>query len=131
MLVELRELGIEINIDDFGTGYSNLSYLTQLPISTLKIDRSFISPLEDGSNNAQVVQTIIVLAQNLGIRVIAEGVENEAQLEHLRNLNCESAQGFFFAKPMLFEDTQIFIKGKELTITQENFENLPIVLTIQ
>lgn len=131
MLNELRELGIEINIDDFGTGYSNLSYLTQLPISTLKIDRSFISPLEEGGNNAQVVQTIIVLAQNLGIRVIAEGVENEAQLAHLKNLNCEGAQGFLFAKPMTFKDVKAFIKGEEPAPIQENYGNLPIVSTIQ
>lgn len=131
MLNELRQLGIEINIDDFGTGYSNLSYLTQLPISTLKIDRSFISPLEDGGNNAQVVQTIIVLAQNLGIRVVAEGVENEAQLEHLKSLNCEGAQGFYFAKPMSFEDVKTFLKIEELAPVQENYGNLPIVSTIQ
>ncbi len=131
MLNELRELGIEINIDDFGTGYSNLSYLTQLPISTLKIDRSFISPLEDGGNCMQVVQTIIALAQNLGIRVVAEGVENEKQLEHLRSLSCEGAQGYLFAKPMSFKDVKNFVKDKELTLVEENFGNLPIVSTIQ
>ena len=131
MLGELRELGIEINIDDFGTGYSNLSYLTQLPISTLKIDRSFISPLEGGTDNAQVVQTIIVLAQNLGIRVIAEGVESEAQLEHLKELNCEGAQGFFLAKPMSFEDVRSFLKVGDASLIQENYGNLPVVSTIQ
>ena len=131
MLNELRDLGIEINIDDFGTGYSNLSYLTQLPISTLKIDRSFINPIEDGGNSAQVVQTIIVLAQNLGIRVVAEGVENEAQLEYLKTLNCEGAQGFLFAKPMSFTDVKTFLKVGNSTILQENFENVPVVSTIQ
>ena len=131
MLNKLRELGIEINIDDFGTGYSNLSYLTQLPISTLKIDRSFISPLEDGAGSAQVVQTIIALAQNLGIRVVAEGVENEAQLEHLRTLSCEGAQGYFFAKPMSFSDIKTFLKIGDTSLLQESYENLPILSTIQ
>lgn len=131
MLNELRELGIEINIDDFGTGYSNLSYLTQLPISTLKIDRSLISPLEDGGNNKEVVRTIIAPVQTLGIRVVAECVENEAQLEHLKNLNCEGAQGFLFAKRMSIKDIKTFFKIGDTSLLQENYENLPIVSTIQ
>lgn len=132
MLNQLRDIGVEINIDDFGTGYSNLSYLMQLPISTLKIDRSFINPLEFQGRNLEIVQTIMTLACSLGIKVIAEGVETEAQLEQLRILNCQEAQGFFFAKPMSFADTQNFLDTEAQTNIRENkFEDVPLVSTIQ
>jgi diguanylate cyclase (GGDEF)-like protein/PAS domain S-box-containing protein len=132
MLNQLREIGVEINIDDFGTGYSNLSYLMQLPISTLKIDRSFINPLEFACRNLEIVQTILTLACNLGMTVIAEGVETEAQLEQLKNLNCSSAQGFYFAKPMCFEDIEKFLNEKAtLPVADNNFEDVSIVSTIQ
>lgn len=132
MLNQLREIGVEINIDDFGTGYSNLSYLMQLPISTLKIDRSFINPLEFAGRNLEIVQTILTLACSLGMTVIAEGVETEAQLEQLKNLNCASAQGFYFAKPMSFEDVKNFIAEKNLAgVPENNFEDISVVSTIQ
>ncbi len=86
MLHQLRDIGIEINIDDFGTGYSNLSYLMQLPISTLKIDRSFISPINEVGENIEIVKIIMMLARNMGMKVIAEGVENQAQLKQLKKL---------------------------------------------
>ena len=130
-LTELRAHGIEISIDDFGTGYSNLSYLTQLPISTLKIDRSFITPLEKGGDGAQVVRTIILLAQNLGIRVIAEGVENEIQLEHLKLLGCDSVQGFHIGEPMNFESIQRFLAGSHAPVASEKFRDLPVISTVQ
>ena len=130
MLKELREFGIEINIDDFGTGYSNLSYLTQLPISTLKIDRSFIDSIENQNQNIEIIQTIITLARSLGMKVIAEGVETEAQLNHLRELNCEGAQGYYFAKPMCFKDTIEFIE-KATNKLPLNFEKLPIIEAVQ
>ena len=132
MLNQLRDIGVEINIDDFGTGYSNLSYLMQLPISTLKIDRSFINPLEFAGRNLEIVQTILTLACNLGMTVIAEGVETEAQLEQLKILNCGSAQGFYFAKPMCFEDIKKFLNEKAASnIPENNFEDISIVSTIQ
>jgi diguanylate cyclase (GGDEF)-like protein len=109
MLHELCELGIEINIDDFGTGYSNLSYLMQLPISTLKIDRSFIAPIQQEGDNVEILQTIVMLAQNLGMKVIAEGVETEFQVEQLKKFNCEVAQGFLFSHPMSYEELQQFL----------------------
>ena len=112
MLEELRALGVEINIDDFGTGYSNLNYLARLPISVLKIDRSFIAPIQANGENAEIVRTIVMLARNLKMRVIAEGVENTAQLELLKKLRCEAAQGYYFAKPMNFEDTTNFLAEK-------------------
>ncbi len=132
MLNQLREIGVGINIDDFGTGYSNLSYLMQLPISTLKIDRSFILPLEFEGRNTEIVQTILTLARSLGLTVIAEGVENETQLDQLKNLDCESAQGYFFAKPMSFDEVRKFLdKKSELTIPEKQFEDVSVVLTVQ
>lgn len=135
MLHQLRSLGIEINIDDFGTGYSNLSYLSQLPVSTLKIDRSFISPMEGNRFDAEIVQTIIMLARNLGMKVIAEGVETETQLEQLKALNCEGAQGYLFSKPMNTEDATRFLElnyEKLATIHENhNFANVSELLTIQ
>jgi diguanylate cyclase (GGDEF)-like protein/PAS domain S-box-containing protein len=107
MLNELREDGVAIDIDDFGTGYSNLGYLTRLPLSKLKIDRSFVSVI---STNEQIVRAIITLARNLNLSVTAEGVENENELHLLKELGCESAQGYHFARPMRFEDLQTFIK---------------------
>lgn len=134
MLHRLRELGIEINIDDFGTGYSNLSYLMQLPISTLKIDRSFISPIDNGGRNLEIVQTILMLANSLGIKVIAEGVETEAQIEQLKILQCEGAQGYFYSKPMSFDDTTEFLSGgvpaNELVRSGE-FKDVSILATVQ
>ena len=134
MLHKLRELGIEINIDDFGTGYSNLSYLMQLPISTLKIDRSFINPMDTPGRGIEIVQTILRLADSLGIRVIAEGVETESQLEQLRNLKCEGAQGFLFSKPMSFDDTNQYLSGdiaKNALVRSGEFKDVSILTTVQ
>jgi EAL domain-containing protein (putative c-di-GMP-specific phosphodiesterase class I) len=132
MLGELRELGIEINIDDFGTGYSNLSYLRQLPITTLKIDRSFISPIEADGGNTEIIQTIITLARNLGLRVVAEGVENEMQIEQLKKLDCEGAQGYFFAEPMAFEKVRSFLNKNGIAdLPEGRFEDVPVLATIQ
>jgi diguanylate cyclase (GGDEF)-like protein/PAS domain S-box-containing protein len=115
MLYELCAIGIEIHIDDFGTGYSNLSYLTKLPVTTLKIDRSFVKLLEESGTNFEIVDIIAMLAKNMGLKVIAEGVETEHQLRHLQNIGCESAQGYYFAKPMKISDANEFLI-RELTI---------------
>ena len=130
MLRKLRKLGIEINIDDFGTGYSNLSYLTRLPISTLKIDRTFIHSIENKNQNLEIVQTIITLARSLGMKVIAEGVETKVQLNELKKLNCEGAQGYYFSKPLSFEDTKAFIEKATNNLPLQ-FDKLPIVESIQ
>ena len=103
MLNTLRDLGIDINVDDFGTGYSNLSYLTKLPISTLKVDRSFVSMIKD-STGSEVVHAVVTLARNLGLRVVAEGIETQAQFEYLRELRCESGQGYYLSRPMSFDE---------------------------
>lgn len=130
MLKDLRQAGIEINIDDFGTGYSNLSYLTQLPISTLKIDRTFIHSIEHDGTNVEIVQTIVALARSLGMRVIAEGVETEKQLNALRKLKCEGAQGFFFAKPMPFAEVEKFIREKA-AILPHDYDGVPLTSLVQ
>jgi EAL domain-containing protein (putative c-di-GMP-specific phosphodiesterase class I) len=116
MILELRKLGIRLSMDDFGTGYSSLSYLHSFPIHTLKIDRSFISSKGDVSDN-EIVRTIIMLARNLGLDVVAEGVETREQLAYLRALDCEYAQGFFFAHPLDPGDAEVALrktKGGEL-----------------
>ena len=99
-LHRLTEIGVEISIDDFGTGYSSLAYLTTLPISELKIDRSFVRELGITSQSSAVVTAIIALARSLGLRVIAEGVENLRQMEVLHRLGCTVMQGFLFSRPI-------------------------------
>ncbi len=132
MLHELRDLGIDINIDDFGTGYSNLSYLLRMPISTLKIDRSFISSFEENKINMEIVQTIMMMARNLKLKVTAEGVENKEQLSELKKLNCDSAQGFLFAHPMPFENVESFLGKTNLAGIPANvFEDVSVLATVQ
>ena len=97
---KLKQLGVHISIDDFGTGYSSLAYLRKLPAEELKIDRSFVLDLETSSDARAVVDAVVKLAQALGLKVVAEGVETEAQNQILRALGCDQLQGFLFAKPM-------------------------------
>jgi EAL domain-containing protein (putative c-di-GMP-specific phosphodiesterase class I) len=89
-----------LSIDDFGTGYSSLSYLHRFPIDTLKIDRSFVTSIVNDKENIEIVRTILMLAENLGMDVVAEGVETQEQMSILRQLFCHSGQGFFFSKSM-------------------------------
>ncbi len=105
----LRDIGVELSLDDFGTGYSSLSYLHQLPVSSLKIDRSFVSRMTESEENYEIVRTIIQLAQNLKIQVIAEGIETADQLDQLCLLKCGYGQGYFFSKPMEAEMAAAFI----------------------
>jgi diguanylate cyclase (GGDEF)-like protein/PAS domain S-box-containing protein len=99
-LREIRALGVTVAIDDFGVGFSSLSYITRLPIDTLKLDRSFVSKLPESVNDAAVAQAIIALATSLDLRLIAEGVETQEQLDFLRIRNCEAAQGYFLGRPV-------------------------------
>jgi predicted signal transduction protein with EAL and GGDEF domain/CheY-like chemotaxis protein len=109
-LHRLNEIGVEISIDDFGTGYSSLAYLTTLPISELKIDRSFVRDLGITPQSSAVVSAIIALARSLGLRVIAEGVENLRQMEVLHKLGCTVMQGFLFAKALPPDDLEMWLK---------------------
>ncbi len=106
----LRDMGVQFHLDDFGTGYSSLSYLHRMSIEALKIDRSFIATLGSDPTGTSIVQGIIALAHSLDIRVIAEGVENEAQLAKLTSLGCDFAQGYFFAKPLSPDDFVEFVR---------------------
>ena len=108
-LEKLRALGVELSIDDFGTGYSSLSYLHRLPIDTLKIDRSFVSRMAENNENKEIVRTIIMLAKTLGMGVIAEGVETNEQAELLRELECQSVQGYLVSRPLDAESTDRLI----------------------
>jgi diguanylate cyclase (GGDEF)-like protein len=100
ILIELKTLGVKLLIDDFGTGYSSLSYLHKFPIDTLKVDRSFVSTMENEDENNEIVNTIILMAKNLRLDVVAEGIETINQLYQLRRLRCEKGQGFFFSRPI-------------------------------
>src|SRR5215213_1211841 len=114
MLKQLHELGIELSIDDFGTGYSSLSYLHRFPVNNLKIDRSFISRMGLGDENLEIVRTIIMLARNLGMEVIAEGIETEEQLAQLRALSCGFGQGYLFSTPLAAESaTDLLRQGQQ------------------
>lgn len=103
VLKELKDLGIGISIDDFGTGYSSLSYLKRFPIDYLKIDRSFVRNILEDDNDVNIVKAIITLAHNLGLKVIAEGVETKAQLDFLMKYNCDKIQGYLLSKPITGE----------------------------
>jgi len=99
VLAQLKATGIGLSIDDFGTGYSSLSRLRRIPVDTLKIDRAFISHMDSDPENREIVRIIIMLAHNLGLKVVAEGAETEEHINLLKQLNCEMAQGYFFSRP--------------------------------
>ena len=100
VLAGLRELGVGLSLDDFGTGHSSLSYLKQLPLDEVKIDRSFVAAMADDENDAVIVRSTIDLARNLGLRVVAEGVETGAVMDTLAELRCDTAQGFHISRPL-------------------------------
>ncbi|WP_052344207.1 putative bifunctional diguanylate cyclase/phosphodiesterase [Bacillus ndiopicus] len=100
ILRRLKEIGVYVSVDDFGTGYSSLSYLKEYPIDIIKIDQSFITDIEKDQKNKAIVETIILLAQNLGLEVIAEGVEETAQEQFLRENNCQKVQGYLYNRPL-------------------------------
>ncbi len=99
-VLRLSKMGVRVSIDDFGTGYSSLSYLHRFPIDTLKVDRSFVSRIGNDGENAEIIKTIITLANNLGLDVVAEGVENAEQLAYLREVRCTHGQGYLYSRPV-------------------------------
>jgi EAL domain-containing protein (putative c-di-GMP-specific phosphodiesterase class I) len=112
-LNQLVAMGIRISIDDFGTGYSSMYYLKKFPIDTLKIDRSFVRDICEDPNDANIVQTITVMADNLGIKVVAEGVETVEQQELLTSFGCQQVQGFLFSPPLPAPGFEEYLTGFE------------------
>ncbi|QYR23613.1 EAL domain-containing protein [Paenibacillus sp. sptzw28] len=108
-LIQLKQLGVSISMDDFGTGYSSLSHLKKLPIDKLKIDRSFLNDVTVDKDNAAIVSTIIAMARNMDLQVVAEGVENEEQLRFLENQKCNEAQGYYFNRPLPEEEIRRYL----------------------
>ena len=110
-LSKLKELPVQLALDDFGTGYSSLSHLYEFPIDIIKIDRSFIGALGIDTRSPDLVKALVELGHTLGLTVVAEGVEQSAQLAYLRSIGCERAQGYYFAKPLNAEDLERFLRG--------------------
>jgi diguanylate cyclase (GGDEF)-like protein len=113
LLWRLRDHGFGIAIDDFGSGYSNLAYLRRLPIRTLKIDRAFVADIDQGKDGAEIVRAIIAMANALGLGLVAEGVETEAQLRFLRESDCTVAQGFFFSRPLPVAEFEPLLRASD------------------
>jgi EAL domain-containing protein (putative c-di-GMP-specific phosphodiesterase class I) len=113
-LQKLHEKGISIAFDDFGTGYASLSYLTRFPLSRIKIDRSFVRKIIDDTDAAAIVRSLIVMAHNLGLGVIAEGVETQAQAEFLLGEGCEEAQGFLYGEPLSAIEFERYLRARQL-----------------
>ena len=109
-VLELQQMGIRVSIDDFGTGYSSLAYLRRMPIEKIKIDRSFVMDMAGNDSDMIIVKTMIKLAHGLGKRILAEGVETAMQLQLLRNLSCDTVQGYYFAKPLSEQDAINFAR---------------------
>ncbi|WP_071516006.1 bifunctional diguanylate cyclase/phosphodiesterase [Geitlerinema sp. PCC 9228] len=132
LLLQLRQRAINLSIDDFGTGYSSLSYLHSFPVNTLKIDKSFVSQIRPDRTHqhlnfperAEIVRTIITLAHTLGMEVVAEGVETQSQLQQLQQLQCEKAQGYFFAKPLNAKAASDRISA--CFLSEEGFGNMEV-----
>ncbi|GAA0077509.1 hypothetical protein UT300005_18870 [Clostridium sp. CTA-5] len=116
ILDEIKELGISIALDDFGTGYSSLNYLTKLPIDALKIDRTFVIDLDNNFKSKCIIENIIRLSHQLGIQVIAEGVESKNQVDYLQSILCDVVQGYYFSKPESFDKIKYMI-GKNILQT--------------
>ncbi len=122
VLSELCALGVRLSTDDFGTGYSSLSYLHRFPFERLKIDRSFIGKLDSDAKSEEIVRTIVTLAENLHLEVVAEGIETEEQLRQLQSLGCQFGQGFLFSKPVAVAQAEkLLSKGLEFKMPELSF----------
>jgi len=113
VLQQLNLAGYSLSIDDFGTGFSSLAYLKELPVDTLKIDKSFIFDMDNNEDDTAIVQTVIELAHNFNCKVIAEGVETTSSLEQLKSLGNDIAQGYLFSKPIPFEEFNLWLQDSE------------------
>jgi EAL domain-containing protein (putative c-di-GMP-specific phosphodiesterase class I) len=122
VLCDLKALGVRLGIDDFGVGYSSLSRLRRFPVDTLKIDRVFVSAMEENRESREIVRAIITLAQTLGLKVVAEGTETQPQIDQLRAFGCDMALGYFFSRPC-----DVATASKFLSATVHN----PVLSTVQ
>ena len=121
VLSELKQIGLKISIDDFGTGYSSLSYLKLLPIDCLKVDRSFIIDIDHSEKDSAITNTIVSLANNLKLTVVVEGVERQAQVDHLTKMGCTIAQGYLFSKPLPVKEVEDYI------LTSKNSKHINVI----
>jgi EAL domain-containing protein (putative c-di-GMP-specific phosphodiesterase class I) len=131
ILSDLCDLGVRISSDDFGTGYSSLSYIHKFPFHRLKIDRSFISKMDRDEKSEEIVRTIILLAKNLGMDTVAEGVETETQLQRLCELGCNFGQGYLFAKPMPVEGIENLMQNELSRIENLQWGAIPKLHTLE
>ncbi len=115
VLASLRALGVRLSLDDFGTGHASLAYLKQLPLDQVKIDRAFVTTMADDDGDAVIVRSTIDLARNLGLEVVAEGVESESVLEALVDLRCSSAQGFYLSRPLPSAELAVWLSNRSTT----------------
>ncbi len=120
VLDRLHNMGLKLAIDDFGTGFSSLSYLKQLPVHELKIDKSFIIDMEKDESNTTIVHTVIDLGHNLGYRIVAEGVENELSLAHVRAMGCDYAQGYYFSRPLPEAELELWLQESAWAALKKN-----------
>jgi diguanylate cyclase (GGDEF)-like protein/PAS domain S-box-containing protein len=121
-LLKLHERGVKLAFDDFGTGYASLNYLARFPVSRIKIDRSFVSKLTDNADDAAIVRSLIGMAHNLNLEVIAEGVETDAQAAFLLNERCQEAQGFLYSKPIPADQFEAYLRTRRLALQVDTAE---------
>ena len=118
-LQQLKKMGLSISIDDYGTGYSTLSYIKKFPVDTLKIDMSFIRNLVENAGDRAIVSSTIILAHNLGLSVVAEGVEDAQQLALLQDLDCDEIQGYYFSRPLPADDFSKLLEKGVITPSEQ------------
>lgn len=120
-MLQIRAMGIHLSLDDFGTGYSSLAYLKKFPLNTLKIDKAFVDDIEESEQGRNMVATIVTIAHNLGLQVVAEGVETNQQLSFLSGLRCEQLQGYLYSKPLPENDFRSYLLSHQITDNSTSF----------